>query len=134
MAKPPNAPPSPRERRMTLVQELAKRARLDSWNSFVEELKLPTALAIPLATNRPSLMRLARPTALTEAECGQLYTLIAALMETNQALREHAEELAKLADITQQSMTGLQSTLTQIQLFAHFKHGQIGPAGEDSDG
>lgn len=106
----------------TLVVELAKEARLDAWNAFVEELQVPSELYPALMTNRPELVRLAPRRALTADEAGALYRLIAGLLETNQALRQHAAMTAQLVEDWMSTMQGMETTAYKIQHFANFRH------------
>jgi len=103
------------------VAELAKHARLDSWNSFVEELQVPSDLYPALLTLRPQLLRAVTPRALTADECRALYQCIAGIIETNAALREHAEQVANLTQNWLDAFRGLDSIGRQIVDFAKFR-------------
>lgn len=110
--------------RELLAHEIAayrRDAKLDSWNVFVEELQVPGDIYPALQTNRPELLRLARPRALTEAECAVLYKLIGGLMETNAALRQHTERVANLTDRLTAAMKGFDSAAQAINDFANFR-------------
>jgi hypothetical protein len=112
------------------IVDLAKRARLNNWNEFVEELKVPSELAPALITNRPELIRLAQPRALSADEAKALYTLIGALLETNMALREHAQGVATLAEGWVSSMNGAFTIARRIGRLAQFRHAD---AADDSE-
>jgi hypothetical protein len=108
---------------------LAHRAKLEGWNSFVEELKVPSELYPALLTMRPQLLKAIKPRALDEAECAALYQLICGLIETNAALREHAEGVAKLAHDWSAAFVGLERLARKITDFASFRV----PTDEDND-
>lgn len=107
------------------ILRLAKAARLEDWNSFVEELQVPSELFPALATNRPELVRLAPRRALTAEEADALYKLIAALIETNQALRAHASQVADMATQFAGGINGVISTAMKIKRFAQFRHAEL---------
>src|SRR5262245_37542622 len=84
------------DKQNALTEQIARLrdwAKLDSWNAFVEELHAPPEIALALATGQAELIRLAKPRPLTAEDCAALYKLIAGLLDTNAALREHAAEL-----------------------------------------
>lgn len=109
---------------LELVQ-LAKKARLQGWNEFVQEVKVPTDLYAALLSNRPELVRLAPKRDMTAAEVTSLYELIYTLMETNEALRQHAQRVALLVKNWHQQFKGLATAGAQIERFANFKHNAI---------
>jgi len=115
------------------IIDLAKRARLDGWNEFVEELKVPSELTTALVTNRPELIRLAQPRPLTAEEAKALYTLIGALLETNTALREHAECVSIMVRNWSGAINGLFGVARRISRFAEFRHADAAAEGEDDD-
>ena len=107
--------PSATEAKILLLQE-----RLETWNSFVRELQVPSDIAPAFLTRRVELMSLAKPRPLTESECKVMYDLVAGLLETNEALREHA---ALVAELAQQFTGGLAGTLRaadRMRAFANF--------------
>lgn len=118
--RPHNAKTHAREERLAQLRELSAACTLDSWNSFVRELTVPGDLVPALLTNRPELLGLLKPRALSEEECGQLYTLIGGLLETNAALRQHAQTTAQLVEDWMSNFVGLQATAEKIQMFANF--------------
>jgi Trp operon repressor len=104
------------------ITDLSKRAKLQAWNEFIEELQVPSELVPALMTNRSQLIRLARPRALTPDETESLYKLIAALLETNMALREHASQLACMMQNWVGSIYGSVKQAGRIGRFAEFRH------------
>jgi len=117
----------------TAIDNLSKKAKLQGWNEFVEELKVPSELYPALITNRTELVRLAKPRPLTEEEAATLYRLIAGLMETNQALREHASQLSVMVKEWLGSVYGFVSVARKINSFAQFKHQDAQVDEEDLD-
>lgn len=107
------------------VIELAAKAKLDSWNSFVEELPVPAELFPALVTNRVELIKLAKPRGLSLEEVAALYKLIAGLMETNQALREHASNVATLVQDWLATQAGALTLARKVAAFARFQHDYV---------
>jgi hypothetical protein len=103
------------------VTELAERCRLKDWSYYIEEIELPNDVLPALMTGRPELLKHLKPRPLTEEETAKLYKALAALIETNMALREHAEKLAQLTDNWAQQFRGLQGVGNKIQNFANFR-------------
>lgn len=125
---------NPDERLVARIRELAEDAKLDSWSSFVEELQVPSEVYPAVVTNRPQLLRAIPPRALSADEAAVLYKLIAGLIETNVALRQHASELASLVDNWLTLFKGITSGADRIQRFAHFDHrGAAAPADEEPE-
>lgn len=114
-------PPTATERLDDQITELSAKTRLKSWNEFVEALAVPQDLLPGMLTNRPELLKLAQPRAMTEAEVAVLYKLIIGLIETNQALREHAEQVAHQVTLWEASFKQLESVGRRIKAFANFK-------------
>lgn len=112
------------------VIELARKATLESWGSFVEELQVPSEIYPALVTNRPELLRLAQPRALTAEEVGVLYRLIGGLLETNAALRAHASQVANLVHDWRAAVDGFVSTARKVENFAQFHHSDVADGGE----
>jgi Trm5-related predicted tRNA methylase len=104
-----------------LVKQLSKEAKLDSWNSFVTELKVPQDIIPAIITGRPELLMLATPRAMSAEEVKDLYKLIGGLVETNIALREHTAKVAQLVDNWGNNFKALQSIGEKIRNFANFK-------------
>lgn len=98
-------------------------------NELCDTVSLPPELAVALATGRPELIKLARPRPLEEKEVAALYHAIAVLIETNQLLQQHANDLAHLADIVATSLKGAVRQANEIALVGRFKTAQGG--GED---
>ncbi len=109
------------------VADVAARTKLATWNSFVEELPVPAELMPALMANRPELVRLAQPRAYSKEEGAALLKLIAGLIETNGALREHAAQVAHLVDNWASTFHALATIGSKIQSVANFK-----PIGEDA--
>jgi hypothetical protein len=101
--------------------ELIALGRLNSWNSFIEELQVPGDLQAALLTGRGTLVKIAPPRALSAEECETLYKLIGGLIDTNAALREHAAEVAHLVDLWAGSFTQLDTLGRRIQHYANFR-------------
>jgi hypothetical protein len=103
------------------VVALAHRAKLDGWNEFIEELKVPSELYPALMTMRPQLLKMVQPRALSADEAATLYQLIWGLMETNAALRQHAEGVAKLVHDWSAAFKSLERVGRKIEDFAQFR-------------
>lgn len=103
------------------VTSLAEQCRLKDWSSFIEEIALPQDLAFALMTSRPELLRVVKPRPLTEEEAAKIYKAMAALMETNMALRSHAQQLARLTNNWANQFAGLHGVGEKIQNFANFR-------------
>lgn len=107
------------------VEELAQKAKLDTWNSFTQSCSVPAELTLAVMANRAEMVRAALPRSLSQKECSEMYNLVAVLMETNAALREHAEQVAQLVDHWTTSFKALTGIAWQIEMFANFKHDQV---------
>lgn len=103
-----------------LALDLAERTRLKTWHSFVEELQVPSDLMPAIMANRPVLLRLVPPRACSAEEFTVLVNLLAGLLETNQALQEHAAEVAKLAEALSGHLTAFQSVARNLAHLARF--------------
>lgn len=104
-----------------LVLNLRKASKLDSWSSFVEELKLPSEIFPAIMTGRPELLRIAQPRAITAEEHAAYLALIAGLIETNAALRAHTEQVAHLVETWMGQFQGSFALAQQINQFAAFQ-------------
>jgi hypothetical protein len=104
------------DERLLEIQE-----KLDSWNCFIRELKVPGDLAVAFQTGRIELLCLARPRDMAAAEVKVLYDLIGGLLETNAALRQHAQLVAELSQMAYQNMRGLHKALERLGDFANFR-------------
>lgn len=120
--------PSREEELRQQIKTLAERQKLDSWTEFIEELKVPSEIFPALVTMRPELIRLAPKRELSAEQAEALYRLIAALIETNMALREHASDLANTVQNWVGSIHGLVGVADRIGRFAQFRHDE---AAED---
>ena len=114
------------------IRDLSARAKLDSWTSFVEEIQVPMDIAPAMVTGRPELIRLATPRDYKAEEVGALLKLIAGLLETNAALREHAEQVAQLTSNWTSAFQTLDTVGRKIGRFAQFRHDDA--AAEDEEG
>lgn len=103
------------------IDECGTKCTLTGWNAFVEELAVPPDMFPALVTNRPELLKAAKPRAMSAEEVAVLYKLIAGLIETNSALREHAEMLAQSVDSWADAFKQLRSVGNKIQRFANFE-------------
>jgi hypothetical protein len=114
------------------LRSLAERAKPEAWNAFVEEMKVPSDIAVAMATGRPEMLRLAPARDMGAEEVRVLYGVIAGLLETNAALREHAQDLARLTDNWASAFAHLRTTGERIVRFAKFDHsGAATDDGED---
>lgn len=104
-----------------MVGDLSAKCRLDSWNALVQEVQVPSELLPALMTSRPELLAILKPRSLSEEECAAIYKLLAVLIETNFALRTHAEQLALLTHNWADLFKGLHGTGDRIMRFARFE-------------
>ncbi len=119
--------PSEKEDRLAAqIIDLANRAKLDTWSTFVEGLQVPADIAPAMMSGRVELLRLATPRPMDAEEVGKLYKLIGGLIETNMALQEHASELANFMVQWRQAFGGLESIGRRIVQFARFEHQAAG--------
>jgi hypothetical protein len=115
-------PPSQRAMALDLfLQEKEKLLTLESWNSFVRELLIPEDVMPAVVTGRPELIRALPGRDLAAADVKILYELIAGLLETNAALREHAEDVATSMTIWAGAFKQLETVGYQVQRFAQFR-------------
>jgi hypothetical protein len=103
------------------IKRLAEQCKLDSWTSFVDEMKIPGDLYPALASGRAELLRLVQPRDLSADEAKVLLNIIATLMNTNMALREHAEQLALFTHNWADAFKQLKSVGERIERFANFE-------------
>lgn len=103
------------------LDELRANAKLDSWTSFVEELKVPAEIYPALVTNRPELLNLAEARALSPEEHQIYLALIKGLLETNVALRTHTAMVAKATSSWMGQMNGMIGLANQIDHIANFR-------------
>lgn len=116
---------SPTETKLAELQE-----RLTSWNSFVNEIQVPSELAPAFMTRRVDLVRLAVPRALTPEECFALYQVIGGLLETNEALRDHARMVSELAQQLTGGLAGTLHAARRMRMFSDFRD-PLEPGSED---
>src|SRR6185369_5484759 len=117
----PNRRQERRAERESYMEAILAKAGLESWNSFVTELPVPSDIAPALISSRAELLKIVKPRALSAEECATLYKLIGGLLDTNNALREHAKDLAQLVDNWEGNFKGLASLGFRIKNFANFK-------------
>ncbi len=111
----------------------AKAARLTSWADFVQKLELPAIFVPAMLTMRSELMPQIQPTAFSAEDGEKLLKLIAGLIETNMALRQHAEQTAHLVDLWADAFKHLEGTGRRVQWFARFEHTKAQDVEEDGD-
>lgn len=102
------------------IKRLAGECKLDRWTSLVEEIKVPGDMYPALASGRPELIKLIQPRDLSAEEAKVLFDIIASLIGTNIALREHAQQLAQFTDNWTEAFKHLHSIGNRIQRFANF--------------
>lgn len=103
------------------IRDLAARCRLDSYTSFVEEFPILRELFPALTTGRSELLAGANPRALTQDECAIVFKMVGAIVETNFALREHAEHVALMTKNWSQAFTHLRAVGDKVERFANFQ-------------
>lgn len=103
--------------------------KMSGWNEYVREMKVLPDIAPALSTGRAELLALMAPRPLTAEECGVLFDMLGVLIETNNALRQHSELLAQVAEQQAQLVHGAARKLDQMIDFAHFRN----PVPEDPD-
>lgn len=104
------------------LTHFAEACRLDSWSALIDETRVPMDILPALMSGRPELIKLVTPRKLTAEESGVLLSIIASLLGTNMALREHAERLAQFTDQWTDSFKQLYTLGARIKSFAHFQH------------
>jgi hypothetical protein len=108
------------------INRLAKACKLEGWNSFVTEMTMPGSIYLPLATGRPELIRVIKPIDLTAEQVAPMLNVIATLIETNVALRDHAAQLAHLVETWADAFKHLHGVGEKIERFANFKSNTTG--------
>ena len=103
------------------ITKVDEASPLDCWTAFIEEMQVPREIALAIHTGRPELLALAKPRALSEAECKILYDLIGNLIRTNVALRQHAEHTATMVENWATAFKGLRRIGDDIVEFANFR-------------
>jgi hypothetical protein len=122
-----------------LLERINRVSNLDSWNSFVESINVPGDMLPALMTGRPELLRIVKGRVLTADECTNVYKLVAVLIETNMALREHSQLVAQLTSNLLNGFTAIHSAGKRIDDFANFRIKGIeendeGAGGESEEG
>lgn len=107
------------ERLNELLDHLRSSGHLDNWNALVRKVKAPTVVAAALMTGRPELLRASLGSVALDER--PLYEVIAVLVETNAALRQHAEQVSILVGNWSQAFKHLHSLGHQIEHFARFE-------------
>lgn len=103
------------------IDRLSEATKLNSWTDFIDALNVPADLFPALMANRPELVKLVKPRPLSTDEHKVYLELIAGILETNRALREHAQQLAQLTGNWADAFTALRSIGQRIERFANFK-------------
>ena len=116
--------PSATEERLREIQ-----STLNKWSDYVRELQVPSDIAPAMMTGRLELLKLVQPRALNADECKVLYLLIGGLLETNQALQQHSQLVAQIADEVRRGLGGLTGAAERLQSYANFRE----PSEEESD-
>lgn len=111
------------------IKRLASACQLDGWNAFVDDILVPGDIYPALASGRPELIKLIQPRALSADEAKVLFDIIASLIGTNMALREHAQRVAQFTDNWADAFKALHSVGNRIQRFANFEHDEGGDEG-----
>jgi hypothetical protein len=106
------------------IARLSKAAKLDGWAAFVRELDIPMDIYPAIASGRTELLAMIRPRDYSKEEMVKIFKLIAGLIETNVALREHAEQTSHLVDIWSDAFKQLESLGQRIKRFATFDHAE----------
>jgi LmbE family N-acetylglucosaminyl deacetylase len=101
------------------LTELRNRMKLDSWNAYITEMQVPSDLYPAMMTQRTQLMP--NPSAKSADEVEILYDIIATLIDTNAALREHTEQTAILVGEWTDAFKSLATLAQHISMFANLK-------------
>lgn len=104
------------------IKRLAKECQLDSWSAFVNEMTMPSDIYAAMASGRPELLKLIEPRDLSAAEMKIFLIIIATLLNTNMALREHSQRLAQFTGQWADAFRALHSIGNRIERFANFDH------------
>ena len=118
MAKTPNADID----REAQIKALHDMHALKSPSELLELCEVPMDIAVALSTGRASLMKLAKPRAMSADEVAILYKLITVLIDTNLALKNHANEVAHMAQLHRGNLQGLINYSMKLESFANFDH------------
>jgi len=102
------------------LQKLHEQMR--SWNEFVRDMQVLPDLGPAVSTGRVELIALAKPRPLTAEEAGILFQGFGVLLETNQALRMHAQLLSQLAAQQYELAGGMVKKLGELVEYAEFRN------------
>jgi hypothetical protein len=109
------------ERLDDLLDSFQATARLRGWNELIATVKVPAEFMAAFVTGRPELIRIAGARALTKEECAAMFDLVAVLMETNQELQTHAQQVAQLTHSWADNFKALHGIGERIERFANFR-------------
>lgn len=108
------------------LKTAAMKTALKSPAELTEPVECPAEFFAAFVTGRPELIKLVKPRSLNETECAAIYKLVAVLIETNSALREHAETVGKAVGDWADLFKGLNKLGWEIENFAQFKPSATG--------
>lgn len=114
------------------LTELMAKMKLDSWTQFTQVVDVTASMAAALSTGRPELlaaMPVPKVSELSDEDVVALWHLIQVLVETNNALQQHAAEVAKQVGIWTQGFAQLEAVGWRIERFANFKRTDEGEEG-----
>jgi len=96
-------------------------AQMRSWSELTETVDgaLPSEIVAALQTGRPELISAFTP---KRPLIAGLVNLVRVLLQTNIALQDHAQELAKRTRMLDEHLKGLITTCRRIDDFANFRH------------
>ncbi|RPJ20084.1 MAG: hypothetical protein EHM35_19930 [Planctomycetaceae bacterium] len=106
-------------------QLLRDAVSLEDWTEFVRRDDIPLDLRPALSARRPDMISLARRRPLTADETDKVYKLLVMLFRTNEALRAHTKELARMVNDWTQAMNSVKFHADAIADFASFKRGGL---------
>jgi hypothetical protein len=106
------------------LKAASRACKLDSWTALATPINCPGDLLPALTSGRAELISAIPPRDLKAEEVKTLLDIIAALIDTNIALRTHSEQVAKMTNIWASSFSQLRSLGYRIEKFAHFHHSE----------
>ena len=112
---------TPTERLNAEIDELSGKTSLDGWNAFIRNLQVPGDVAPAIMSARGELLRLVPPRELSADEHKVYLDLIGGLLETNAALRRHAEQVSQIAEQLRPLVKGFAKTCLRLEGFARFE-------------
>lgn len=101
------------------LQEI--QAKLSKWSDFISELQVPGDIVPAISTGRIELLKLAQPRPLSVEECNVLYKFIGGLLETNQALQQHASLISRMAAEVERTISGVEGVAGRLRAYADFR-------------